>query len=382
MIKNERMRDGVSRRRQSGRVTTAVAIAMAIGLTGMLTLALRAGDDVDKAVEQRAPIPVPVARFSLTEGYSRAMSFLGLVRAARTSNVGFEVPGAVAQVPVREGSEVNAGDVLARLDTAQLETRREAVAADLARIEAELELARIKAGRQRDLQRTGAVSEEAFDETRLRAQALQAELESVRSQLRGIDIDLQKSVLRAPYAGVIAERLVNSGAVVNPGTPVMRLMASGGREAHIGIAAEQAGLLTAGETYSLMIRDERVQARLRAMRPDVDAITLTATAVFDLPGDVAALDGEPVKLLVQPRVSVRGGWVPLSALLEGSRGLWTVLRLESRDGGAVALREAVQVIEVQDDRAYVRGTLPDGAGFIVDGVHRVAPGTPVHPLGT
>lgn len=378
----QRKRDGALRRGQIGRAATAVAVATALGLTGLLTLALYTRVGVDKAVVQREPIPVPVARFSMQESYSRELSFLGLVRAGRTSKVGFEVPGTVAQLPVREGTEVDAGDVLARLDTAQLKARRAAVAADLARIEAELELARIKSRRQRDLQATGAVSQEAFDETRLRAQALTAQLDSVRAQLGGIDIDLRKSVLRAPYPGAVAERLVNSGAVVTPGTPVVRLMATGKREAHIGIAAEQAGLLTAGETYPLILRNARLEARLRSMRPDVDPTTLTATAVFELPGNIGALDGEPVNLLLQERVAVRGGWVPLSALLEGNRGLWTVLRLKRRDGATVALREAVEVLEVQDDRAYVRGTLPDSAEFIADGVHRVAPGTPVHPQET
>lgn len=359
--------------------STAVAVAAAVGLTTVLTLALHARVSLGDAEQARQPIPVPVSTFTLQDSYQREVSFLGLVRAGRTSNVGFEVPGAVAELAVREGSEVAKGDVLASLDTAQLDVRRTSVAADLARVEAELELARIKAKRQRDLQKTGAVSEEAFDETRLRARALEAQLENVQAQLRGIDIDLEKSVLRAPYAGVVAERLVNAGAVVNTGTPVLRLVAGGKREAHIGIAAEQTELLEPGESYALTLRGQVFEARLRSIRPDVDPVTLTATAVFELPDEVVGLDGEPVNLLLEEPVDMRGGWVPVAALLEGERGLWTVLRVDDRPEGPVTVREAVEVLEVQGSRAYVRGTLGDAARYVADGVHRIAPGTPVAP---
>jgi RND family efflux transporter MFP subunit len=334
----------------------------------------------ESSAARREPVPVSAATFESQGSYQREISFLGLVKAGRVSELGFEVPGTVAGQLVREGSAVSAGDVLATLDTAQLEARRAATAADQERVRAELELAKIKAKRQRDLQQSGAVSEEAFDETRLRARALEAQLDSVQARLRGIDIDLEKSVLRAPYDGAVAERLVDSGAVVNPGAPVVRLVASGAREAHIGIAAEQTALLEAGEFYALSLRGRALRARLRSIRPDVDPVTLTTTAVFELPADAGGLDGEPVSLVLEEEVDMRGGWLPMSALLEGERGLWTVLRLDRTEAGVIAVREAVEVLAVHGDRVYVRGTLGDRQRYVADGVHRVAPGTPVIPL--
>ncbi len=364
----------------ASRKATLVAVAVAVGATTLITLALKARVGLEEPVTARAAMPVPVASFATQDSYRREVSFLGLVRAGRKSDIGFEVPGAVATLSVTEGSAVSAGDVLARLDTAQLDARRQAVAADLQRVTAELELARIKAKRQRDLQSTGAVSEEAFDETRLRARALEAQLDSVQAQLRGIDIDLQKSALRAPYDGVVAQRLVNAGAVVNVGVPVVRLVAAGSREAHIGIAAEQTALLEPGETYRLVLRGESFNAPLRSLRPDVDPATLTATAVFELPDNARGLDGEPVTLRLEETVDSTGGWLPMSALLEGERGLWTVLRLKSTEAGAVSVREAVEVLDVKGSQAFVRGSLVAGQRYITDGVHRVAPGTPVAPL--
>ncbi len=92
---------------------------------------------------------------------------------------------------------------------------------------------------------------------------------------------------------------------------------------------------------------------------------------------VAGLDGEPVALSLTESVSEIGGWLPVSALIEGERGLWTVLRLGERDGNTVALREAVEVLHVYEDQAFVRGTLANGQTVVADGIHRVTPGTPV-----
>ena len=362
------------------RRTTAIAIVLAIALVVALTalLNLRVSAAADGA--SRVPLPVAAQRFLTQSGYDRPVSFIGLVRAGRVSNLGFELPGTVATLVVREGSVVREGDMLAQLDTAQLRSRREAVAADLQRVEAELELARIKEKRQRNLQATGAVSEEASDETRLRAKALAAQLASVKARLRGLDIDLEKSQLLAPYSGVVAERLVNGGAVVSAGTPVVRLVASDRREAHIGVAAEQTSLLTPGESYTLKLRATSFSALLRSIRPDIDPRTLTATAVFELPDEVQGLEGEPVDLVLTERVEMTGAWVPLSALIEGERGLWTIMEVIKQGDENVARRQVVEILDVQGSKAYVHGSLADSAVFIADGVHRIAPGSPIKAM--
>ena len=363
----------VPRRTRGNLGGLALAVVIVVVLTGLLHA--RAG--IGTTSPTLSPLPVTTEGFAVVDGYQREVSFLGLIRAGQRSNIGFEVPGLVMSVPVREGSTVQAGQEIARLDTAQLQSRRDAVSADLERVTAELELARLKEERQRDLRDTGAVSREAYDETRLRAKALEAQLKSAAAQLQGIDLDLAKSTLYAPYDGVVAERMVNEGAVVSTGTPIARIVASGLREAHIGIAVEQAARLTPGQSYSLVLRDETIEATLRSIRPDIDPATLTTTAVFELPSGVKGLDGEPVALTLSETVVVPGAWLPITALIEGERGLWTVLRLGEQDGSTVALREAVEVLHVDDDRAYVRGTLVEGQRVVADGIHRVTPGTPV-----
>ena len=317
----------------------------------------------------------------MQQSYQRESSYLGLVQAGRKTVLGFELPGLLAQLDVQEGTAVTAGQVIAILDEAKLRSRRDATAADLKRADIELELANLKANRQKNLSHTGAVSREAYDETRLIAQALVAQVDSVQSRLDSIDIDLQKSVLRAPYSGVIADRYLDEGAVVSPGTPVVKLMETDQQEAHIGVAVEHIDLLVPGSEHRLLLRSNPIQASLLSVRPDVDPVTRTATAVFALPHDISALDGEPITLELGQAVFMEGGWLPISALMEGQRGIWTVLQIVGDEGDRRAVREAIEVLEVQGDMAYVRGTIVDGSLIIAHGTHRVSPGSSVTIVG-
>ncbi len=361
------------------RRNTLFALAVAAVGTTTITAGLHARV-ADEDPKPRAPMPIRSEVYELASRYEREQQFLGLIQAATQSEIGFEVPGAVAAMLVNEGDAVDAGAPLAKLDTQALDARRDAAASTLEQIRAELELARARTARQAPLKDSGAISEQTFDDTRLTEKALESRLNSAQAQLRALEIDIEKSTLRAPYAARIARRLLDRGAVTQPGTPVFTLVATAEREAHIGVAVEQADALEPGREYPLNWRGETVMAKLRAVRPDVNPVSMTTAAIFELPPALEAFDGEPVTVSLPRTVAAKGGWLPLSALLEGDRGVWTVLALREEDEGTVAQREAVEVLHISGDRVYVRGTLNAGDQVVADGVHRIAPGTRVRPL--
>ncbi len=364
--------ESAGRRRVGGLIGVGAAMVIVIGLTSALHARFAMGD---KPVP-RTPLTVSTALYRLQDSYTRDLSYLGLVNAGRKATLGFEVAGTVAALPWREGSPVQQGEVIARLDDTALQANYRAIRADLDQARSELELAQLKARRQQELRETGAVSLEAFDETRLRARALASRVEATEARMQSILIQIDKTSLKAPYDGVIADRFLHEGAVVSPGTPVVRFIETDGREAHIGVAVAHSGALVPGNRYPLVVREREFEGRLLTVRPDVDPATRVTTAVFTIPPAITAVDGEPVSLVLTETVPGRGGWLPLAALLEGGRGLWTVLRVD-RTGPVTTVREAVEVLEIQGDRAYVRGTLADGSEVVASGVHRITPGTPV-----
>ncbi len=70
----------------------------------------------------------------------------------------------------------------------------------------------------------------------------------------------------------------------------------------------------------------------------------------------------------------RGAWLPLSALTEGAKGLWTVLTVVEREDGPLIAREAVEVLHVEHGRAFVRGNLAKESRVVVNGTNRIIPG--------
>lgn len=366
MLMNTKSRTSVS-----GLLGIGAAAIIVVGLTA----ALQARFAMGEKPSPRTPLTVAAIDYKVQNAYQREVSYLGLITAGRKANLGFEIAGTVAELPWREGSPVAKGELIAQLDDASLQASYSATSADLEQARSELELAKLKAKRQSDLRESGAVSREAFDETRIRAKAMSSRVEAVNSRLRAIEIQIEKASLRAPYAGVIADRYLHEGSVVNPGTQVVRFIETAGREANIGVAVTKAKALVVGNVYTLKLRGESFSSPLLSVRPDVDPITRVTTAVFAIPANIEAVDGEPVTLTLAEAVTTSGGWLPIAALLEGSRGLWNVLRLEQTPRGTVTVREAVEVLEIQGDRAYVTGTLADGSRVVANGVHRTTPGT-------
>lgn len=356
-----------------------LAVLAALSLTFLGSLLIQISAD-DKEPRHKPPLPVAVVSYHIRDHYQRRADFTGVVRATRNSVIGFEVPGTVDSINVLEGARVSEGDVLATLNTDRRNAQLAATTAELAQIDAELELARLLYQRTAELKNKGLASTQAFDEARLGVRTLEASHRAATARRDSAKLDIAKSTLQAPYTGIVAERLAQTGTVVAGGSPVLRLIAATGHEAHIGLPLEMAKQLHIGDLYSLRIAGKTLEASLRSIRADVDPSTQTVDALFELPSSPDLAVGQGATLQLQETIATAGGWLPLSALLEGDRGLWNVLVLAEDNGATITRRESVEVIYSEDDRVFVRGTLTPDARVVATGLHRLSPGLIVQPL--
>lgn len=217
---------------------------------------------------------------------------------ATDADLGFQAPGRVATVAVREGDAVEAGAELARLDTREIEAAMQAAAAQVAAAEARLtelrrgarpqELATAEAallsatrrageaGREADRTRTlfegGAVSQQALDRAATalevaeaartqaaeqlalvregpRAETIQAQramVEQAEANLALVEATLGNSVITAPFAGVVTSRHREPGEAVTPGAPVLTLLDPDDRWVRIYVREDQIGRVRIG----------------------------------------------------------------------------------------------------------------------------------------
>ncbi|UEX79623.1 efflux RND transporter periplasmic adaptor subunit [Sediminicurvatus halobius] len=352
---------------------------MGLGFIGLLVgggawFHLRAEEPPPAAPD---PVPVAVTRVQQEPGYVVETRYAGRLEPARSTALAFERGGTVTTVRVDEGDAVDAGDVIARLDTDRLRAERDQLLARRAETTAQLEIARLDQQRIARLHAAGHASAEADDEARLEVRRLEAAVATLEAGLRAIDVDLRKSELRAPYDGTVAARHLDEGAVASAGTPVLDLLESTTRRARIGVPPDVAETLQPGEGHTLLSGASSLSATLLALRPDLSGGTRTVEAIFDVAADSAPPYGELVELVHARRIQASGFWVPLAALTEAERGLWALLTLHGEPGARRVVREAVEVLHVRDEQAYVRGTLRSGTAVVTAGPHRLVPGQPV-----
>ena len=194
------------------------------------------------ACRQEPPPPVEAVRaiktITVNEIASgRIRKFSGVVEAADKSSVSFEVSGNVQEVRVNVGDKVSKGDVLAVLDKSDYELNVKAAEAALGRSQAQFknssnDLERLKRIAKLD---PGAVSEARLDNVGAEYTSNKQQVEFRKSQLNLAKRDLDKTVLRAPFDGHIAERLVEPFYEVTRGQRLFDIYMEGAMEAAVSI---------------------------------------------------------------------------------------------------------------------------------------------------
>ena len=353
-------------------VTLMVCGAAAAAVIGGFSLITAEGDVAPGVAAPRTS--VGVMSVDLTPGYTVTRRFTGQVEAAARTDLGFELGGRITEVLVEEGDVVDAGTVLAKLDTSALIPERAALDAELAALATDAELARLTLARNDALTERGFRSVAAQDDARLTLARAEAGMAAVRARIAGVDVRLEKSVLTAPYPARIGARMADPGQTAAAGQTVLVLFATQPPRARIGLPPELAAGLAVGDSVTMELGGAELVAILRQIRPDLDSNTRSRSVVVALPEGAEPVLGDTVALLLTQTVDDPGFWAPLGALREGVRGSWSVMALETTAEGDRTLPAAVEVIHSDGARVFLRGTLPPGARIVAEAPDRVAPG--------
>lgn len=135
-----------------------------------------------------------------------------------------KVPGVVQEASVQEGMAVTAGQVLVRLDTADLRARLTQQQAALEETEARLSMAKKNASNNQALLKQNYISQTAFDTTQNTVQLAQANVKAAAATVEIARIALDDTVIRAPLSGIVSKRLVQAGEKVAPDMPVYSIV--------------------------------------------------------------------------------------------------------------------------------------------------------------
>jgi len=351
-----------------------LAVFGGAGATVYAGFALIAAQGDAGAVAVAPASTVEALQIEIADSYRVTRRFTGQIEAAARIDLGFELGGRVTEMLVDEGDIVTKGAPLARLDTSALVPQRAALEADLAALAADAELAQLTLSRADALLESGFRSVAAQDDARLALARAQAGIAAARARIAGVDVQIAKSVLTAPFAARIGARLADPGQTVAAGQNLLVLFDAGPAQARVGLPPELAARLRVGQSVTLEIGGATHQASIRQIRPDLDPGTRSRSVVVTLPAGLGPVLGDTVALVLAQVVPEPGFWAPLSALREGARGSWSVMALDPVPDGARIVSAAVEVIHADGAQVYLRGQLPAGARIVAQAPDRVAPG--------
>lgn len=181
----------------------------------------------------------------------------GSVEARRTTAIGAPVSGRLVEVFVDVGDEVEAEAPLFQVDPRPYEIAAAEARAGHALARAESEQARQEAARADQLARRKMVAEQQHGRQRTNALVAAAQAEQAESRLARAEHDLERTLVRAPYAGSIVERRAHEGAMVTLGSgPVVVLQESGRLEAVLDIPEASRVAVRPGDPARLRVEGQ------------------------------------------------------------------------------------------------------------------------------
>lgn len=346
----------------------AVALALAVGIGAVALNPKRTEVTVARA-EAVGGTPGGARGGGLA---SEVLTANGYVVARQRASVSTEVAGRLAALYVEEGSRVRKGQVMGVLRNEDLKAGREAAKAALSSARADLEEARATA-HEAELERTrmqsllskGLVSQSQFDQTEARAkvaaarvQSAAADVENSTARLRSAEVELEKTFIRAPFAGAVIRKEAEVGEMVSP-IPSSGGLTRGAIVTMVNFATLEVDV-DVNEGYVARAHDgmraeitldaypnDRYPGRVRQIVPTADRqkATVLVKVTFDsLDARVLPEMGAKVTFLADQREEASGGATPRASSVVAIPKDAVV----EREGRAV-------VFVVEEGRAVARG---------------------------
>jgi HlyD family secretion protein len=271
-----------------GRVWGAAAVLMlaAVGLAAWLILPLRL-DQSQPPVDHAKSTPTQPAVSEPRRAGSLVAS--GYVVARRKATVAAEIMGKIVETLVEEGMVIEAGQVIARLDSvlatkdlALARSRAESAEAAVAAIEADLAEAERVFKRAHELSQRNVTSQADLTKAEARVAVLRAQLRQSQAQLATARLDAQRAAdvldkhdIRAPFTGIVIERSAQPGEMISP-------MSAGG--------FTRTGICTIVDMDSIEIEVDVNEAFIGRVRPGTNVgAVLDAYPDWTIPGAVIAI---------------------------------------------------------------------------------------------
>jgi len=348
-----------------------------MAIIGVLPSACRRGNDPGVAAADSAMF---VGRENLTLARQETLqigpAIAGTLEADRIAQVRAEVGGALVEVNVEPGQAVSRGSVLGRIDDAAVRDLAASAQSALTTAQMSVELAQRNAERSRALAEAGAIADRDREQADWNLSSAQAQLADAKAHAVSADKQFAKTVLRAPFSGVVSERSANLGDIVQNGTPLFTVLDPSTLKLEGTVAADELKDLKVGTLVSFAANGEEqpLTGRISRINPAVDPATRQVRVTVALPNSagrmVSGLFAEG-RVATSSRVSVV---VPSGAV--DRKGLRPFV-VRVRKGKVERVEVELGLIDVAREQIEIITGLTAGDTLLLGGARGIAPGAAV-----
>ncbi|HUF64967.1 MAG TPA: efflux RND transporter periplasmic adaptor subunit [Gemmatimonadaceae bacterium] len=315
----------------------------------------------DAASMPPMPVDVDTARLSSVTDAVRAT---GRIEANQSVELRPDETGRVVRIHFREGQLVGAGAPLVKIDDAMLRAQRERALADR-------DLARQQLDRVRRLREENAATPADLERA-------EATARSAAAALNLIELQLQRTTVRAPFAGVIGQRFISIGDYVTSGSRLLSLQTVDPQRAVLEIPERHAGLLRPGQTVEFSVAaypGQTFNAQVEFVDPVVQPSTRTILVKARAPNRDRRLSaGMFIEARLATSTRASAVVIPEDAVqpLRTANVVWAVVNGQ-------ASRRVVELGARSQGTVEVISGVNPGELVVVGGLERMGEGMPVAP---
>jgi membrane fusion protein, multidrug efflux system len=334
-------------------------------------------------VETAAPEARPVRTITVEKRETGVpVTLTGRIEAEDEVTLGFRIAGRVLENNLKRGDRIEAGQLVARLESQNERNALRAAKANLAATQGQLTQARNHFERQDTLLEQGWTTRANHDQAKQALQTAKSQVDAAEAQLKTAHDLVSFTELKADAPGVLTAIGPGAGEVVQAGQMIVRVARKDGRDAVFDVSAQLIRSAPSDPQITVSLADDpavTARGRVREVAPQANPVTRTFEVKVGLADPPAAMR---LGATVNGRVEIESGpviEVPATALTKSNQqpAVWIV----DPAAGTVSLRN-VDVLRFDPTRVVVSGGLDTGEVVVTAGVQALHPGQKVRLLGS
>ena len=357
------------------RTSSLVTIGAALSLVSLG--ACKQGDA--KPVDAAAPMAIGTENIVVvTQGMvTDGPTISGSLSAEQTATIRAQVSGSVISTSAEAGDHVGKGQSLGRIDAAGIEDAYQSAKSGVTSARSALVNAQRDRDRQQTLLKAGAVAPRDFEMAQQSYVAATAALEDAKSRLASAEKNLSNTRIQAPFAGVVSERSVSAGDVVQPGGALFTVIDPRTMRLEVSVPAERIGDLRVGTPVTFSVNgypNEQFVGKITRVNPAADPTTRQVRVLASVPNTSNRL---VAGLFAQGRISSHtqtGLVVPMSTI-DLRNQTPAVLRLKAGKVERVDIKLGMR--DMNAETVQITSGVAQGDTVLVGSAQGITPGTPV-----